>query len=317
MKFWYDSHCTWQAILLWPLAGLFRVTTALRYFLYRCHLKKTIHFPVPVIVVGNIAIGGTGKTPFVIWLAEQLKKAGYHPGIVSRGAGGQTSKQPRKVTADSDPALVGDEAVLLARRTQCPLIISPNRVAAVELLLQTTQCDVVISDDGLQHYRMGRAIEIVMVDGVRQFGNQCLLPAGPLREPLSRLQRAQLVVVKGQHMQLSGQTVVSVVDPTQTLPLDFFQHQTVHVLAGIGHPQQFFTELRAAGLQVIEHVFPDHFRYQRQDIYFPDALPVLMTEKDAVKCRPFANRHHWYLPVDARVDEAVAETIFNLLRNRS
>jgi len=325
-KHWYSFH--WITFLLLPFSWLFRLLVAIRYWLYQFHLKKKTYFNVPVIVVGNMTVGGTGKTPFVIWLANQLQKKGYRPGIVSRGVGGKQYAQPYWVDAYSDPKEVGDEAVLLAKRAHCPMIVCIDRVAAVKTLLQKTNCNIVISDDGLQHYRLGREMEIVIVDGAREFGNGQLLPAGPLREPLGRLQKVDWIVINGNSdlrhpvlqsntlvkMNLSGDILWSMVEPHKKISLDQLHQKTVHVVAGIGHPQRFFSALRDRHIEVIEHIFPDHYLYQRQDIYFEDDLPVIMTEKDAVKCVEFADKRHWYLPVEAQMDLTVEEMICKRLK---
>ncbi len=315
---WYRSSYTWLTLLLLPLAWLFRLAIFIRYFLYRYKIKKTISFPVPVIVVGNITVGGTGKTPFVIWLAQFLQKQGYRPGIVSRGVGGKRLNMPYWVDAKADPLTVGDEALLLVRRTQCPMVVSVDRVLAVKELLGKTNCNIVISDDGLQHYRLGRTIEIAIVDGERRFGNHCLLPAGPLREPLKRLNRVDLMVVNGgdkneEFMQLQGNKLASV-KTHQIQALADFKNKTVHAVAGIGNPTRFFQTLGDAKIQIIPHVFPDHYLYQPNDIYFADDLPVIMTEKDAVKCIGFADQRHWYLPVQAEMSEEVELKLIHLLK---
>ncbi len=304
-RHWYRRSFTWLTLLLLPFSGLFRLIVLLRYYVYHFNLKKKVQFDKPVIVVGNLTVGGTGKTPFVIWLAETLQKKGYRPGIVSRGVGGKKCWQPYWVDANANPAEVGDEALLLVKRTHCPMVSCIDRVAAVQELLKKTNCNVVISDDGLQHYRMDRAIEIVIIDGLRAFGNGHMLPAGPLREPLSRLDSVDFIIVNGQSslpyekMSLQGETLFSLVSPHEKIPLTTLQHKTVHALAGIGNPERFFSFLRNQSISVKEHSFPDHYLYERDDIYFADPLPVVMTEKDAVKCSEWADKRHWYLPVAA------------------
>jgi tetraacyldisaccharide 4'-kinase len=261
-----------------------------------------------VIIVGNITVGGTGKTPFVIWLAQWLKAQGYHPGIVSRGVGGEKQTTPYRVEKKDLPAKVGDEAVLLKQRTDCPLVICIDRAAAVRDLLQYANCNIVISDDGLQHYSLGRDIEIVLVDAIRNMGNHCLLPAGPLREPLSRLQEVDFVIFNNGKdtdsytLSYLPTQLVSLVRPQQKISITNFANKTVHAVAGIGHPERFFSMLTAAGLQVIPHVFPDHYLYQAQDLHFTDAYPIIMTEKDAVKCSAFADERYWYLSITAKIN---------------
>lgn len=308
MDFWYRSH-SFLSILLLPLSWIFRAAVALRHFLYRVGLKKTVNFSVPVIVVGNITVGGTGKTPLVMWLANLLKKEGYHPGIVSRGYGGKKQLIPRWVDLNTDPQEVGDEAVLLAKRSQSPVVVCADRVAAVKTLLSKTHCDVVLSDDGLQHYRLGRYIEIAVIDSDRRFGNGCLLPAGPLREDKKRLKAVDFVIEHGKakqgmlSMHLMGNHLASVGDSQGQMRIDSLKNKTVHAVAGIGHPERFFSYLRNKGLRIIEHVFPDHYLYCSADFNFMDSLPVIMTEKDAVKCKKFADERFWYLPVDVEIDK--------------
>jgi tetraacyldisaccharide 4'-kinase len=214
---------------------------------------------------------------------------------------------------------VGDEPVLIAKRAACPVVVGRDRVAAVQSLLAQFPCDVVISDDGLQHYRLDRQMEVVVVDGRRRFGNQRLLPAGPLREPVSRLQEVDVVVAQHQAlageylMTLVGRELVSLALPEQPVALAEFSHRTVHAVAAIGHPAGFFAALREAGFTVIEHVFPDHYRYEAQDFMFGDDLPIVMTEKDAVKCQAFADARFWYLPVSAEVDAGFLNSMVNKL----
>lgn len=320
-KAWYQGHPLLH--LLRPFAGLFACLVALRRFCYHQRLKSVTHFPVPVIVVGNITFGGTGKTPLVVWLADFLLKAGYQPGLVSRGYGGRSAEYPLVVTPQSDPSMVGDEAVLLAGRTKCPMVVAPCRVTAVTKLLRDYACDIVISDDGLQHYALGRAIEIAVIDGERRLGNGWCLPAGPLRESQGRLQKVDWVVTNGRPawgeygMQLVPSVLRHVADPEKTLPLSEIIDKTIHAVAGIGHPQRFFQTLRELGLNIIEHPFPDHYRFKRDDILYGDDALVIMTEKDAVKCRAWATPQHWYLPVEAVLEPKFTEVLLEKLREIS
>ncbi len=308
MDFWYRRSLSILAILLLPFSWIFKSLVVLRRFLYRRKILRSFIFPVPVMVVGNITTGGTGKTPLVIWLAHLLKSKGFNPGIVTRGVGGKKQVLPYRVTSETEVALVGDEAVLLKKRSQCPVVVCVDRVAAVKDLLVHYDCDVVITDDGLQHYRLARDIEIAVVDAKRQLGNRCFLPAGPLRESPSRLKEVDFVVQHGEvlqegvlSMQLVGENLVALADTSVRLSFHDFTHKKVHAVAGIGHPQRFFAALRAKGFDVIEHVFPDHYLYNSCDFQFNDALPIIMTEKDAVKCKSFADERFWYFPVDAKV----------------
>lgn len=319
-SYWYRQKKYRLFWLLVPVALLFRAVTALRRFLYQFGVLHSYRFPVPVIVVGNITVGGTGKTPFVIWLTQQLILHGYKPGIVSRGVGGQKQLVPHLVQASDSPQHVGDEALLLQRRSHCPVVICIDRVAAVRKLL-THGCDVVISDDGLQHYRLARDIEIAIVDGARRFGNGWVLPAGPLREPITRLKKVNFVVVNGGDthdsytMALESDVLVSVTNPGEEKILSALQATSVHAVAGIGHPARFFAQLSRAGLQVIPHAFPDHYLYQATDFNFNDTLPILMTEKDAVKCEAFADQRFWWLRIKTIVTEKLIHQILACLKN--
>lgn len=259
------------------------------------------------MVVGNVTVGGTGKTPVVIALAEWLRGQGWRPGIVSRGYGGRATRTPHRVVFTSDPREVGDEPVLLARRAGCPVAVCRRRIDAVSLLLQETDCDVILSDDGLQHYALHRDIEICVVHGARRLGNGRCLPAGPLREPESRLQDVDDVLIMGEARtgEWSVRRIVGdlrgVHDDTQRASLDALRGQRVHAVAGIGDPQQFFASLRASGVQIIEHPFPDHHTYARSELAFNDGLPTVMTEKDAVKCQAWSGANVWYLESHAEL----------------
>ena len=308
---WLDRHgysLNLVAVLLWPLSLLFGVAVRGRRLLYKHGLLHSEAVGAPVVVVGNISVGGTGKTPLVARLVELLRETGYKPGIVSRGYGGQSAEWPRHVTVDSDPSQVGDEPVMLARRCRCPIVVDPDRVAAARVLLETYDCNVVLSDDGLQHYRLRRDIEIAVICGSRRLGNEACLPAGPLREPPSRLREVDFVIGNGAArsgeylMSLRGETAVNLNDPCVSSALAGFRHGTVHAVAGIGDPGRFFDHLRHARLRLIEHPFPDHHRFKPEDIHFRQDLPVLMTEKDAIKCRAFAAEGCWCVPVDAWLD---------------
>jgi tetraacyldisaccharide 4'-kinase len=317
---WYKD----QVIGLWlmPFGFLFSDAVKFRKFLYRLGVLKKHTLPVPVIIVGNITVGGTGKTPLIIWLAQFLKDSGFKPGIISRGYGGQAQSWPQLVTANSEAKIVGDEALLIAKQTGCPMAVGPSRVDAAKMLLKQADCNVILSDDGLQHYALNRDIEIAVIDGERRFGNGYCLPAGPLREPIDRLQSVDFVIVNGDKyednefsMQLAGEMLVNVVTGEQK-PLQEFNAVDCHALAGIGNPERFFKLLERAGLICTNHSFPDHYPFQRQDIEFGDNKPVLMTEKDAVKCTKFAGLQHWYLPVKAVPEAAFSEQLLNLLREK-
>lgn len=319
-KRWGDWNTV--SILLLPLAGLFRVVSVLRRLCYRHGPCRVQRFPVPVIVVGNITVGGTGKTPLVIWLAAHLRAQGWHPGIVSRGYRGKARHWPQQVRPDSDPVMVGDEAVLLAAGTGCPVCVGPDRPAAVQQLLTYQQCDIVISDDGLQHYALGRDLEIVVIDGARRLGNGLPLPSGPLREPPSRLKTVDLVIVQGpaQADEFDLQLVDARVQPLRggdAQPLVDWAGRSVHAVAGIGHPQRFFDALSAVGLAVTTHAFADHHDFKPDDLNFADDIPVLMTAKDAVKCRRFACDHHFVVTVQARPAQGFVDALNHKLEEFS
>ena len=326
---WIESH--WERVtpvsaLLSPLSLLYGAVAGVRRA-----TTTSARLPVPVVVVGNLTVGGTGKTPLTLWLAECLKARGYVPGIVSRGYGGR-SRAPRRVLPDSDPLFCGDEAVLLARRGGCEVWVGADRIAAGEALLAfQSACNVVLSDDGLQHYRLARDLEICVVDYARGFGNGWLLPAGPLREPPSRLATVDAVVANddgSEHhpsiaglpghaarfsMRLEGQEFHNLLNPGQTAGADSFRGKRVHAVAGIGNPQRFFGHLQKMGLEFTAHPFPDHHPFTAADIAFAGAEAVLMTEKDAVKCQPYADERQWALRVDAQVDPALGELVLRKL----
>lgn len=314
---WYKD--AFLGILLLPFAYIFSDIVRVRRFLYHQGILKSHTLPVPVIVVGNITVGGTGKTPLIIWLAELLTKSGYRPGIISRGYGGKSETWPQSVNENSDVNSIGDEALLIAKQTRLPVVVAPSRVDAAKKLLDGFDCNVVLSDDGLQHYRLNRDIEIAVIDGERRFGNGYCLPAGPLREPIARLSSVDFVVVNGDKyashefsMQLSGDTVVNL-GTGELKPLQAFRAIECHALAGIGNPERFFKLLESNGLLCTTHSFPDHHPFERGDIEFGDNKPVLMTEKDAVKCTGITGQNHWYLPVKAIPEPAFGQQMLDLL----
>ncbi|WP_438969960.1 tetraacyldisaccharide 4'-kinase [Methylophaga sp.] len=318
---WYQKHpLRW---LLLPLSFLYRLIILFRKQAYQRDILTRHKMPVPVIIVGNISVGGTGKTPFVIWLAEQLQLAGFHPGIISRGYGSKAPAYPFEVKADSDVREAGDEPLLISRRTACPVVIDPNRSQAAVHLLSRHHCDVLISDDGLQHYALQRDIEITLVDSERRFGNKLCLPAGPLREPMSRLKAVDFVVHNGDgssqlyQMQLNADAWINLKDPEKRLPVNAFAEKEVHAIAGIGNPQRFFDRLCEHKIIVHPHAFVDHHAYRVQDLNFGDDLPLLMTEKDAVKCLSFAQENYWYLPVSAHIDASLLKAIIDKLKDPS
>ena len=267
--------------------------------------------------MGNITVGGSGKTPLTLWLAQQLINEGWHPGIISRGFGGNETFTPQAVHFSSSPEAVGDEAVLMAQRKLCPVWVGRDRPATGRALLDAhPECDVLLSDDGLQHYRLRRDVEIAVVDGVRRFGNGCLLPAGPLREPPSRLSKMDAVIINGgtamgseYRMQLEGNVFHNLLNPETIKRAPGFHGLRVHAIAGIGHPLRFFEQLNNLGLAGQAHPFPDHHRYISSDLAYADADAILMTEKDAVKCTAFATGKCWVLRVEAQLDRALTHHI--------
>jgi len=314
--YWYDGSPVPFGMRL--LSPVYAAAIGLRRRLYRRGWLRQHALPVPVIVVGNITAGGTGKTPLTIALVQRLRAAGWKPGVASRGYGREQADTARWVQPDTPVALGGDEPVLIAWKTGVPVRVDADRVAAGKALIEAG-CDVIVCDDGLQHYRLARDIEIEVVDAQRRYGNGLPLPAGPLREPVSRVAGCDFRVVNlgasapdavaGQCG--FGQWSMSLrIDSAQPLaggrlrPLSAFAGQRVHAVAGIAHPQRFFEMLRAAGLGVVPHAFGDHHAYQAQDLSFGSQLPVLMTEKDAVKCRDFANDWHFAVPLQAELPAA-------------
>ena len=305
--------------LLWPLELVFRFFAALRRVLYRSKLLASWRAPVPVIVIGNITVGGTGKTPVTIAVCELLQRAGFQPGVISRGYGAQPPSTPYAIDISDDASIAGDEPLLIARRTRCPVVIAPKRAAAAQYLLNQHRCDVLICDDGLQHYALQRDIEIAVVDHARGFGNKHCLPVGPLREPQSRLNRVDVILRNGGDddtaFQITSDAFVQISDGQSIPPRTWCkQHPRVHAIAGIGNPQRFFATLRALGCSVIEHTFPDHHAFTADDLQFDDNLPIVMTEKDAVKCVTFASERCWFLQVRAALPESLGAAIIGKLR---
>jgi tetraacyldisaccharide 4'-kinase len=295
---------------------------ASRWRLYRSGWARSTAAGRPVVVVGNLTVGGTGKTPLTIWLARALAAQGLRVGIIARGYGGRSGRGPRRVDGATGWRDVGDEPVILARRSGCPTVVGSDRLAAARALV-AENVDLILSDDGLQHLRLARDCEIVVVDGARGFGNGRLLPAGPLREATVRLRAVDAIVVNGNlthgslaalpaagvlSMQLQASEAVSV-DERRRRPLASFQGERVHAVAGIGNPERFFAELRAHGIELIEHAFADHHPLSAAELAFADTLPVLMTEKDAVKCAAFAEPRWWYVPVAAQLPARDAQEL--------
>ncbi len=315
---WYKDHFVGTWIM--PFSFIFTDVAKFRRWLYKKGFKPVEKLPVPVIIVGNITLGGTGKTPLVIYLVKKLKAAGFKPGVISRGYGGQSEHWPVTVGADSDAALIGDEPLLIAQQAGCPVAVGPIRADSGRLLLENEDIDVIISDDGLQHYALHRDIEIIVIDGVRRFGNNFCLPSGPLREPQERTQEVDFVICNGGEpeeneilMQLEGSYAINM-QTQERKALNEFSNINCHAMAGIGNPQRFFDSLEKQGVACITHSFPDHYAYTEKDIQFKAAEVILMTEKDAVKCRALASQLHWYVPVQATLVEGFTEKLITLLR---
>jgi tetraacyldisaccharide 4'-kinase len=326
---WYRNRRT----LAWPtllaLSALFGLIVRIRRSAFRLGLAKKTRVSRPVVVIGNLSVGGTGKTPLVIWLAQELAARGIRVGVITRGFGGRATDWPHVVTERSDPALVGDEPVLIASRTQAIVVAGPDRVAdakrAIELGAQ-----FLLSDDGLQHYHLERDLELVVLDAQRGVGNGRLLPAGPLREPLSRLGGANLLVLTDKsvfrsenasipvgevpsiRVDLEAREAVNLVDGERR-SLETFRSTPVHAVAAIGNPESFFAMLESAGLAVDKRALPDHAALTAADLTFPDEGPVLMTEKDAVKCHPFAVKRQWAVPLAVNVSPADRALLLKLI----
>ena len=327
-RVWYeDAPLGW---VLLPLSGLYWLILLVRKFLYDRGVFKIYKANVPVVIVGNITAGGTGKTPTVLWLVEQLRARGFNPGIVSRGYGGSKANTSMRVEADTDAAVAGDEPVLLARRGKCPVVVDPDRAGAAAMLIEDG-VDVVIADDGLQHYRLARDYEICVIDGLRGLGNRRLLPAGPLREGAVRLQDVEQVLVNGElkrdaNQQTSAEqnaisfelvaTEACRLNGSLGRPIERFAGTTVHAVAAIGNPRRFFDLLQAQEIQVIEHVFPDHAVLGDADIEFGDDFEVFMTEKDAVKLGRNMKDKFWYVPVDLKMDPVEAAPLLEQIESR-
>jgi tetraacyldisaccharide 4'-kinase len=315
-RIWSGRSPLW--LLLWPLSLLYGAITWLIRLSFQSGWRKSWRAPCPVIVVGNLTAGGNGKTPVVIWLVQALQQRGLRAGVVSRGYGGKAERYPLLVTAETPTAQAGDEPVLIAQRTQVPVAVAPQRRLAVEGLLAAHDLDVIITDDGLQHYALQRDREIVVVDGMRRFGNGWWLPAGPMRERASRLQTVNAVIVNGGDAQadeiamtLQPGLAVNLISGA-TVALE--QLPEIVAMAGIGHPPRFFNTLKQQGIQpVAEIAFADHHAYSEDELQRLTQAQqcLLMTEKDAVKCRGFARPNWWYLPVDAHLQGTAVATLLD------
>jgi tetraacyldisaccharide 4'-kinase len=315
--------------VLVPLSWVFALISLLRRWAYRLGILKSHSLTVPVIIVGNIHIGGSGKTPVVIWLVEQLRQQGYQPAVISRGYGG-TVKLPTAVHANSNPKEVGDEPVLIAYRCDCPIYVGTDRVhVGLELLKAHPSCNVIISDDGLQHYRLKRDLEIAVIDAESYLKNARLLPAGSLREPMRRLRKVDAIIKNGledtefEHlesgtnayqMQLVGSQFYNLADPEIKASGVYFKRKIIKAIAGIGNPARFYEHLRQLGLNFSSSSFEDHHAFAVSDLAQLECDVLLMTEKDAVKCKPFAQPHHWVLPIAAKIDGDLMQLVMKKLQ---
>ena len=307
---WYRGHPLLG--LLTPLEALYRRVATARRQRFLAGGADSYRAPVPVIVVGNITVGGTGKTPLILWLIEHCRSRGLKVGVVSRGYGAKPLSLPWRVMPDQSAAEAGDEPLLIVQRTGVPLMIDPDRARAVRALLESESLDLILSDDGLQHYRLARDLELVLIDAARGLGNRRCLPAGPLREPVERLQSVDAVLLNGASEDSTtgyafGLRPSALIELSSgaTWPLNHFPvGQRLHAVAGIGNPQRFFATLEALHWCPIPHPFADHAAYSREQLDFSPALPLVMTEKDAVKCRAFAPPGWAYLQVQAEPSKA-------------
>jgi len=322
LDIWYKDHFIGAALL--PSGFLFSDFVKFRRWLYKIGVKKSEALPVPVIIVGNITVGGTGKTPLCIYLANLLQNEGYRVGIISRGYGGDVVT--KMVSSNSKAAEVGDEALLMVQRTNCPIAVGAKRVETGNFLLKHSPCDVILADDGLQHYALKRDIEIAVIDGERRFGNSICLPAGPLREPIERLNTVDFVIVNGEstentawhewEMRLIGEVAVNLLTGEKK-PLADFKNTECRAIAGIGNPERFFKQLEKAGLSNrTDYSFPDHHFFTADEIIFK-TQPVFMTEKDAVKCKSFATENHWFVPVNVQLSAEFETQFLNLLKTKT
>lgn len=319
LRAWHHKNAFYYLVLI-PLSWVFSLITSLRRLSYQVGLLPSHQLDAPVIIVGNINMGGSGKTPAVMWLVQQLKNQGYNPGVISRGYG-VNSNRPVHVKQDSLAAEVGDEPLLIARRCGCPVWVGINRVAAGQALLKVhPECDVIISDDGLQHYRLKRNLELAVADSQTAIG-QRLLPAGPLREPFKRLQTVDAIICNGKktiqgafEMQLESQTFYNLTDSALQVTSTHFKDQVVTAIAGIGKPERFFDYLKDLGLKCRGVSFEDHHVFTAQDLDNITCDVLIMTEKDAVKCGTFAKAHHWVLPVNAKMDAGLLPLILEKLK---
>jgi len=322
----YWKTLNWFSVLLFPLSLIYCLIIKIRKYCYQFGYCQSSLFQVPVIIIGNITVGGNGKTPLIIQLLEEFKNKGYKPGVVSRGYGAINSDldsgKVLSVNLKNNAKSYGDEPWMIAKKTNCPVVVGQKRALAVEHLINNFDCNIVLSDDGLQHYAMSRDIEICVVDNSKYFGNNLCLPAGPLREPKSRLKQVDYIVYHNTKRLKTSTIIADDVNKNLLMQLDFeliypldsflqmdsstkitsitdYKNKTVHAIAGIASPERFFEQLRMYGVKVIEHPYADHYQFSQSDLEFDDEFPVLMTEKDAVKCFALKHKNCSYISVKA------------------
>lgn len=310
LSFWQKKSLL--SILLLPLSFLYCAIVIMRRFFYQQGWFKSYGFAIPIIIVGNITVGGNGKTPMVIWLARFLKNQGFNVGIVSRGYGRKT-KHSIVVDANKTPDEVGDEPLLIYQSLKLPVIVDRNRVQGVKDLIEQFHCNVIIADDGLQHYRLKRSFEIIMIHGAYQLGNALCLPSGPLREPKKRLDQANILIYHDKKQppwftEIIFSKIIHL-QSQKTVCLTQWQGKTCHAVAAIAHPESFFAKLKQYGINVIPHAFTDHYFFKKDDLDFKDNYPILMTAKDAVKCQTLVNEKHWYIVMDIKLPPLFEEKI--------
>ena len=317
-RIWYGKNfCQY---LLVPFACFYGGVVRVRKMAYELGVLNVFRARVPVLVVGNVSVGGTGKTPLTIWLASKLTDFGFKPGIVCGGYRGHAKSWPQQVRADSDNYVVGDEAIILAANTSVPVVAGPDRVKSIRALLEKHDIDLVLCDDGMQHYALARDIEIAVINGVRRLGNGKLLPAGPLRESRKRLREVDMIVCNGIPargefaMKYKAEELRKVGTEDQGVLVKNFDEKHVHAVAGIGNPESFFSLLESLGFLLEKHVFPDHHNFEERDIAFGDDKPILMTEKDAVKCARLDNQNMWYLPLNIELSSAFEDRLKSILK---
>jgi len=311
------------SLLLLPFSVVFLLIYFVRKIFYRFNFLRSFKLKIPVIVVGNITSGGTGKTPLIIYLANELKKNGYRPGIISRGFGSK-SAGAIEVSQKIDVADVGDEPMLIQKHTHLPVFVSKDRVSAAKALFKKyKKTDVILSDDGIQHYRLKRDIEVLVIDGTREFGNGYLLPAGPLREFSSKLKTVDAIVcnhkkvIGGSYlMKYKGNFLINL-KTNKKIHLNNLRLKNIHAIAGIGNPNRFFDYLKTFNIEFNSSVFEDHYRFSKKDFRNINDKNIIMTEKDAVKCQKFSRKNFWYLPVTAEVDSKFIDVILKKLRDIS